>query len=352
MDESPGPPPEIFRRSGDTALRVLTCGDGDLSFSLALATWWAHQRRPPEMSPSSSSSSKEKGREKGTETLSLVSSYPPPPPLLLTATTLDSFEELHALYGRSVETTISRLRRDCGAVVLHGIDATRLDDDALRTTLLNASASENDAVGFDIIIWNFPFAGFVEERETDDHAMRARGLRGTGYEWTGFASSRVHREHIRDYHQNTSDGDTDDSGRESEEDSNARDLQAWVAANASLVSQFFGGARALLASNTGDDDDSWPAQIVLSHKTVAPYDQWRVRESAREHGLRLSQSVAFDIDCFPGYMNRRGAGKLGGRKFPMQDAVMDAFTRRDAAETLPPQPPPREGERTRNCSVT
>ena len=41
--------------------------------------------------------------------------------------------------------------------------------------------------------------------------------------------------------------------------------------------------------------------------------------------VALHHSERFDIDKFPGYVNRRGAGRVGGRKFPMGDAVMDSF---------------------------
>lgn len=99
--------------------RVLLVGEGDLSFALALA------------------------RALGTGAN-------------LVATTYDAEAELREMYAPWVARTLRDLR-GLGAAALHGVDATRLHEPALRGRLDPAGA------GFRLVVWNHPHAGFPAE---------------------------------------------------------------------------------------------------------------------------------------------------------------------------------------------
>ncbi|EAZ45128.1 hypothetical protein OsJ_29765 [Oryza sativa Japonica Group] len=99
---------------------ILTVGDGDFSFSLALATAFGSGDN-------------------------------------LVATSLDTIEDLRGKYSKA-ESNIMELKR-MGATVLHGIDAKRMKD---HTNLKLRR--------FDRIIFNFPHAGF-KGKEDDLHMI-------------------------------------------------------------------------------------------------------------------------------------------------------------------------------------
>lgn len=88
---------------------ILTVGDGDFSFSLALARALGGTR--------------------------------------LVATSYESFDTLARVYGNSCTDTLHELRK-LGARVLHGVDAGNLDATLPPDALPGA--------GFDRIVWNFP----------------------------------------------------------------------------------------------------------------------------------------------------------------------------------------------------
>lgn len=104
--DAPTPPPPSPQHSGGVAPRVLTVGDGNFSYSLALARHEA---------------------------------------VALTATSFDTFDELVAKYPEA-ERICSQLKA-LGACVAHGVDATNL-----RATLRSSST-------FDRVVFNHPHCG-------------------------------------------------------------------------------------------------------------------------------------------------------------------------------------------------
>jgi 25S rRNA (uracil2634-N3)-methyltransferase len=55
----------------------------------------------------------------------------------------------------------------------------------------------------------------------------------------------------------------------------------------------------------------------MAHKTVLPFNNWNVIDIAQKNGVKLISTLPFNIDDYPGYENRRGVGKNGGKKFPI-----------------------------------
>ncbi|KAG8049864.1 hypothetical protein GUJ93_ZPchr0009g1311 [Zizania palustris] len=95
---------------------ILTVGDGDFSFSRALATAFGSGDN-------------------------------------LVATSLDTYEDLRIKYSKA-ESNITELKR-MGATVLHGVNAKRMKD---HTDL--------KARRFDRIVFNFPHAGFIGKEDS------------------------------------------------------------------------------------------------------------------------------------------------------------------------------------------
>ena len=116
---------------------------------------------------------------------------------------------------------------------------------------------------FDRIVWNFPHAGFPEKEK------------GPGFEWEDIT---VHQD---------------------------------------LLRGFFKGSINLLR-----DKNSY---VVVTHKTIEPFASWDIPGLGQEAGFELAETIPFDCDHYPGYFNRRGAGKQGGKRFPCEDAVTYKF---------------------------
>lgn len=63
----------------------------------------------------------------------------------------------------------------------------------------------------------------------------------------------------------------------------------------------------------------------MAHKTVEPFSIWNIVGIAQKNKYILKSQLPFNIDDYPGYENRRGAGKNGGKRFPIEDAVQYVF---------------------------
>lgn len=57
--------------------------------------------------------------------------------------------------------------------------------------------------------------------------------------------------------------------------------------------------------------------VLMAHKTVEPFSIWNIPGIAEKNGYESAETRPFDIDEYPGYENRRGAGKNGAKKFPI-----------------------------------
>lgn len=118
-------------------MRWLVLGDGDFSFSLAIATACGGCVSPASRSAATS------GRAN----------------LVLVASSLDSEEVLVLKYGPGILETLAKLR-DLGALVIHGVDATRLLP-TLKHQLNQNGGTETDWMGdgFDRLTFQFPLCG-------------------------------------------------------------------------------------------------------------------------------------------------------------------------------------------------
>lgn len=63
----------------------------------------------------------------------------------------------------------------------------------------------------------------------------------------------------------------------------------------------------------------------MTHKTIEPFGLWDIPGQAKKAGYILEEKIKFNADHYPGYVNRRGAGQHGGKKFPCEDAVTYKF---------------------------
>eukprot|EP01043_Picozoa_sp_COSAG02_P004060 COSAG02_NODE_103_length_36570_cov_25.164487_7_plen_831_part_00 len=134
------PPPAVVAsvsdRSEKSSMRWLILGDGDFSFSLSIATACGGC-----ISPAPSTAANVKGAAN----------------LLLVASSLDSQEVLALKYGPGVLENLAKLRA-LGALVIHGVDATRLLP-TLKHQLAEDSGSDWMGDGFDRVTFQFPLCG-------------------------------------------------------------------------------------------------------------------------------------------------------------------------------------------------
>ena len=61
--------------------------------------------------------------------------------------------------------------------------------------------------------------------------------------------------------------------------------------------------------------------MIMTHKTIEPFGLWDIPGRATSQGYTLKNTYPFDVDHYPGYLNRRGAGKQAHKTFPAEDAV-------------------------------
>jgi tRNA-Thr(GGU) m(6)t(6)A37 methyltransferase TsaA len=137
----------VTTRTG-RAMRWLVLGDGDFSFSLALATACGGCRP---LAPRGVSGGDDGGG------------------LVLVASSLDSQEDLVLKYGQGVLETLAKLR-ELGAIVLHRVDATNLPETLSQQLLASTgggsgSGGDGDGSGwgddrlFDRVTFQFPLCG-------------------------------------------------------------------------------------------------------------------------------------------------------------------------------------------------
>lgn len=63
----------------------------------------------------------------------------------------------------------------------------------------------------------------------------------------------------------------------------------------------------------------------MAHKSIQPFSIWDIAGIAQANNYKVMSRDKFNIDDYPGYENRRGAGKNGAKKFPIDDAVQYVF---------------------------
>ena len=62
--------------------------------------------------------------------------------------------------------------------------------------------------------------------------------------------------------------------------------------------------------------------VIITNKSIEPFSLWDIEGMGKEVGLQLDIKEPFSIDNYPGYQNRRGAGKRAAKRFPCDDAVL------------------------------
>ncbi|KAM7250694.1 hypothetical protein ACFE04_022577 [Oxalis oulophora] len=72
-----------------------------------------------------------------------------------------------------------------------------------------------------------------------------------------------------------------------------------IEAHKEVVNGFFKNARYMLRPD---------GEVHVNHKTGYPYYLWDIKGLARENSLVLTECIAFNIDHYPGYVNKRGSG--------------------------------------------
>ncbi|CAH1424789.1 unnamed protein product [Lactuca virosa] len=75
-----------------------------------------------------------------------------------------------------------------------------------------------------------------------------------------------------------------------------------------LVRGFLRNASGMLRPN---------GEIHVTHKAARPFDSWNIEELATQSGLTLIECVKFKIEDYPGYNNKRGAGRNPDQAFPL-----------------------------------
>ncbi|KAI3510183.1 hypothetical protein L1887_25714 [Cichorium endivia] len=75
-----------------------------------------------------------------------------------------------------------------------------------------------------------------------------------------------------------------------------------------LVRGFLKNASGMLRPN---------GEVHVTHKTAHPFTNWNIVELANQNCLTLLECAEFNIDDYPDYNNKRGAGRSPDRAFPL-----------------------------------
>eukprot|EP00750_Incisomonas_marina_P009899 INCI16175.1.p1 GENE.INCI16175.1~~INCI16175.1.p1 ORF type:complete len:453 (+),score=59.04 INCI16175.1:101-1459(+) len=263
-------------------LRVLTVGDGDLSFSLAIARLLMGVHT---------------GNSKGSTKGSRVRCE-------LYATSYESREDLLRIYPSSHRIVEELLT--LGAHVLFNVDACDLCG-SLESSAAASNVPFDTTAGFHRIIWNFPSIPIVPglSESLENRKKQRRELVEATSPVQGGGPNLGY------------------DGQVSELPQNQRMLQ-----------KFSAECTALLAPE---------GEVQITHKTKPPFHWWGIvdqmtlaetgasdQRTTHEHvisggaALTYDGTVLFDRTCYPPYVNRKALDK---KSFPCSDAVTYIFRR-------------------------
>ena len=66
-------------------------------------------------------------------------------------------------------------------------------------------------------------------------------------------------------------------------------------------------------------------EVHVTHQTNYPYNEWNLPQLANEAGLEHFDTCAFHIEDYPGYENKRGAGRDADKPFKLRESAKFKF---------------------------